>query len=124
MRGTERSPGLVVLLSILTCGIYLIYWYVQTLSELNGTGHSPTGNSPLMDFLITLVTCGVYRIYVDYRMSKSILELQRERAVPPNDTATLVVLLDIFLLGFVAPGVLQSELNKIWLQSAGDAAGR
>jgi hypothetical protein len=119
VRGTVRSPGLVVLFAIITCGFYMIYWYFQTLGELNATGHIPTGNSPLLDFLIVVATCGVYSIYVDYRISKVLLELQEERGLPLNDTSPLVVLLDIFGLGVVGSAVHQNELNKIWGSATG-----
>jgi hypothetical protein len=119
MRGTVRSPGLVILFAIITCGFYMIYWYFQTLGELNTSGHIPTGNSPLLDFLIVIVTCGVYGIYVDYRISKVILELQQERRLPLSDTATLVVLLDVLGLGVVGSAVHQNELNKVWASENG-----
>ncbi len=122
-RGTVRSPGLVVLFAIITCGIYIIYWYFKTLGELRDAGHSPTGNPPMLDFLIALITCGIYGIFVDYRISKTLVELQTARGLPINDTAVLVILLDIFGLGVIGSAIQQSELNKIWssggpLQSA------
>ncbi len=35
---TNRSPILVLVLSLLTCGIYHIYWFVVTKNELNARG--------------------------------------------------------------------------------------
>jgi hypothetical protein len=35
---TQRSPVTVVLLTIVTCGIYGIWWFVQTKEELNARG--------------------------------------------------------------------------------------
>jgi len=41
-----------------------------------------------------------------------------------NDTATLVVVLDILGLGVVGSAVHQSELNRIWEARRGPDAGR
>ena len=112
--GTIRSPGLVLLFSIITCGIYHVYWYFATLYEMRAAGHSPTGNSPWLDFLIAVVTLGIYGLYVDYRIGKEILELQAQRHLRENDTAVLAVVLDLFGLGVVASALQQNELNRIW----------
>lgn len=124
VRGTVRSPGLVVVFSIITCGFYLIYWYFQTLGEMTEAGQNPTGNSALLDFSIVLVTCGIYGIYVDYRISKTLVEMQEAAGLRLNDTATLVVVLDILGLGVVGSAVHQSELNRIWEARRGPDAGR
>jgi hypothetical protein len=112
--GKERSPALVLLFSIITCGIYHVYWYFAVLYEMRDAGHSPTGNSPWLDFLIAVVTLGLYGFYVDYRIGKEILELQAERGLRENDTSVMAVVLDIFGLGVVASALQQSELNRVW----------
>ena len=40
MKITQRSPVAVVILSIVTFGIYALYWIVSTKRELNGLGAS------------------------------------------------------------------------------------
>jgi hypothetical protein len=118
MSGSVRSPGLLILFSILTCGIYLIYWYFQTYGDLQRNGQPPTGHSAGIDFLLVIITLGIYGIFVDYRISKSLVELQRAAMLPINDTATVVIVLDVFGLGVIGSAVHQSELNRVW------AAGR
>jgi hypothetical protein len=115
---SPRSPGLVILLSIVTCGIYHIYWYFATLGELRDAGHSPTGNAPWVDFLIAVITLGLYGLYVDYRLGKEIVEMQAQRGLRENDTSLLALLLDLLGLGVVASGLQQNELNRIWQASA------
>jgi len=36
----QRSPIIVVLLSLVTCGFYALYWYVQTKGEMVQRGAS------------------------------------------------------------------------------------
>src|SRR4051794_38191507 len=105
-----RSPGIVILLSIVTCGIYHVYWYFATLREMRDANHSPTGNAPWVDFLIALITLGLYGLYVDYRIGKEIVEMQAERGLRENDTSLLAIVLDLLGLGVVATALQQTEL--------------
>jgi uncharacterized protein DUF4234 len=120
--GKDRSPALVLLLSVVTCGIYHVYWYFATLYEMRDAGHSPTGNSPWLDFLFAVVSFGLYGFYVDYRIGKAIIDLQAERGLRENDTSIIAVILDIVGLGVVASTLQQSELNRVWGSRAADAA--
>src|SRR5260370_27882633 len=90
--GKERSPALVLLFSIVTCGIYHVYWYFAVLYEMRDAGHSPTGNSPWLDFLLAVVTFGLYGLYVDYRLRKEILELAAECGLRGHDTSFIALL--------------------------------
>jgi|SRR5581483_5293557 len=112
--GKVRSPAWVLVLSIITCGIYHVYWYFATLYEMRDAGHSPTGNSPWLDFLLAVVTFGLYGFYVDYRIGKEIVDMQAARGLRENDTSIMAVVLDIFGLGVVASALQQSELNRVW----------
>ncbi len=116
--GTVRSPAWVLVLSIITCGIYHVYWYFATLGEMRDAGHSPTGNSPWLDFLLAIVTLGLYGFYVDYRIGKQIVDMQAALGLRENDTAIIAVVLDIVGLGVVASALQQSELNRVWERSA------
>ncbi|MFN8522075.1 MAG: DUF4234 domain-containing protein [Chloroflexota bacterium] len=120
MRGTVRSPGMVVLLVIVTCGIYAIVWFFRTLNEMREAGYGPTANTPLTDFLVIIATCGLYALFMDYRISKSIVEMQEALGLPPHDTSTLCVILDVLGLRIVTIALHQNELNKVWSAVAAD----
>lgn len=63
----ERSIFMAIVLTILTCGIYSIYWMIKINDEsLSITNEK--GPSGLVVFLLTLVTCGVYGYYWAYKM--------------------------------------------------------
>lgn len=120
MRGTERSPGLVVLFSLITCGIYLLFWYISVLSEMREAGHSPTGNTPGLDILFMILSCGIYGLYVDYRISKEIAAMQHERGLLVDDTSVVVLILDLCGLGVIGSALQQTNLNRIWQTGAGN----
>lgn len=75
-RRPGRSVALAIILSIITCGIYGIYWFVvltDEINELTGEG-SPSG---VVSFLLSLVTCGIYGIYWAYVMGRKVARLNR-----------------------------------------------
>ncbi len=75
-RRPPRSVALAIILSIITCGIYGIYWFVvltDEINELTGEG-SPSG---VVSFLLSLITCGIYGIYWAYVMGRKVARLNR-----------------------------------------------
>jgi hypothetical protein len=115
--GQKREPGMVILYTFLTCGIYGIWWLVTYAGEVKGALGRHDLN-PGMDLLIGIVTCGIWStISFWYKYPKLIPELQQRVGLPPTDISTMTLVLGIFF----APAsmyIIQTELNKIW-----DAAG-
>ena len=60
---TKRSIGVAILLSIVTCGIYGIYWMVVVTDDTNKAINDPNGTSGGIAVLLSIVTCGIYGIY-------------------------------------------------------------
>ena len=127
----RRDPALVLLASLFSCGLYLVYWYFQTYDTLKDLGgQTPTGNDFWLDFALHLVTCGLYGVWVDYKISQQLYELQRSSSTPqPNDTSTIAVVFDLFgyvtfyFANFVSSAIHQDQLNKL-LDHLGDAGAR
>ena len=116
--GEKREPGLVILFTFLTCGIYALWWYHAYATEVKNALNRQD-LSPGRDLLLMFVTCGIWGIIAFYySYPKLFLDLQRRVGLPPNDISTMTVLLGI-LFAPVSIYIIQSELNKIW-----DAAGR
>lgn len=62
----RRSVALAIVLSIITCGIYSIYWFVVLNDEINDLTGDTTAPSGLVAFLLSLITCGIYGLYWAY----------------------------------------------------------
>ncbi len=93
---TERSPIMVFVFSVVTLGIYSVYWYSCVYTEWkNLTGETPTGNEFGMDLIFSIVTCGIWAIYVDYRISQELASFRTARGLPPKDTTLVVLILDL-----------------------------
>ena len=117
--GEKREPGLVILFTFLTCGIYGIWWYHTYATEIKNALNRQDLN-PTTDLLLTFVTCGIWGIIAFYyNYPKLFVDMQRRVGLPPNDISTTTVLLGI-LFAPVSIYMIQSELNRIWSAAGGN----
>ena len=108
---TERSPVTVVLLGLVTCGIYWIIWGYQTTEEIRlATGDETI--KPGRDVLLCFVTCGVWLMYTHYRNAKKVFELGQQLGLTRKDQSQTVVLVDLFAMP-ITPALLQAEYNHV-----------
>ncbi len=111
----ERNIALCIVLSIITCGIYGIYWFISLTDDAvrisNGKEYNTSG---IVAFLLTLVTCGIYGIYWYYQMGKSIYSAQQDKGLNATDNSILYLVLGILGLGIVSYALIQNELNKLY----------
>lgn len=113
----ERSGGMVVLLTIVTCGIYKLFWLYRTTDELRAaTGD--TSLNPGIDVLLTVVTCGLWGVFVEFRNVQKIHAVLASRDPGRKDQSQTVLIL--FLASFivlvtwlVASYVVQEEFNAL-----------
>lgn len=108
----QRSIGLAILFTILTCGIYGIYWFIVLTDEAN-TLSGEQGTSGGMAFLLGLVTCGIYTIYWNYKMGRTMEQAQRRAGVPATDNSILFLILAIFGFQIISYCIIQSDINKL-----------
>ena len=109
----RRDIVMCVILSIITCGIYGIYWFICMVDDLNALVGDPTAPSGVKVFLLSLVTCSIYMIYWMYKAGEKINYLKSRSGYPvSSDTAILYMVLCLFGFGIVVYCLLQSELNK------------
>lgn len=109
----ERSIATSVILSIITCGIYAIYWFIVMTDDAkvaaNDTGMASGG----VAFLLTLVTCGIYGIYWAYKMGELVAQAQNDRGMMVKNNSVVYLVLEILGLGLIVYILVQSDLNSI-----------
>ena len=108
-----RSIATCIILSFLTCGIYVYYWLYCITEETNRFSNEPNPTSGGMTILLGLVTCGIYFVYWYYKRGELIDNYYVSRGYPPQSNAVLYLILSLVGLGLVSMALMQSELNKI-----------
>ena len=111
-RVEKRDVVVAIILSIVTCGIYGIYWFVKITDDC-GKASGDNSMSGGVSFLLNLVTCGIYGIYWSYQMGKRIQTAQEKRNMPTTDNSALYLILYVLQLSFINWILIQSELNKM-----------
>lgn len=108
---SERNIGVAIILSLITCGIYGIYWFIALTDEANKVSGN-TAPSGGVAFLLSLVTCGLYSIYWSYKMGEKLNQAGKMHGKDIQNNAVLYLVLSIFGLGLVNYCLIQSDLNK------------
>jgi type II secretory pathway pseudopilin PulG len=106
--GTKRSIGMVFLLSVLTLGIYQIYWYYITskaVKEFTKEDYSP-GLRTLVLFVPIL------SLFVLYYLVEDVSRLQEKADIKSPISPILILLLAMFTGGLIYPAVAQDAFNK------------
>lgn len=106
----ERNIALCIILSIVTCGIYAVYWFV-TLTDDTNTISGDTKTSGVMALVLTLVTCGIYGLYWAYKCGEKIDSAHQSRGEAASNGGVLYLILYIFG-GIIAYALIQNEVNK------------
>ena len=108
------SIGMGIFLTILTCGIYSLFWQARQFRVLNAwLGRREYSFWAWLG--LCFITCGIYAVYSEYQMANSILEIQRKREWPANPSlATICVAVSIIGIPIASMAIQQEEINKFY----------
>ena len=67
---TPRNIAVAVILSLVTCGLYGIYWMIKMNDEINTLAGEPNATSGVMVFVLSIVTCGIYSFFWIFKMGE------------------------------------------------------
>lgn len=109
----ERNIVTAIVLSIVTCGIYGLYWFICLTEDTNKLSGDPNATSGGMALVLTIVTCGIYGLYWMYKRGEILDNYNIQRGLPQSSNAILYLILSIFGLQIVSYCLMQNELNKI-----------
>lgn len=103
----HRNPLVVFILSMITCGIYYLYWLVKTKGEMNRKGEKiPTA------FILLIPIIG--SIWWYWKYSKGVARITQ------GEVNGAVAFLLLFLLSYIGAAIVQDSFNAI---TEGVAAG-
>ena len=105
----RRSIALAVILTIVTFGIYGIYWMIRINDEVNQLANEPEATSGGLVFLFTLITCGIYGFYWLYKMGERCDAITGEW----NSSRPILYLI-LGLIGFsiISYALIQDSINR------------
>lgn len=108
----ERNIVVQILLSIITCGIYGIYWFI-TLTDDVAEANSNPDFSGVKALVFTLITCGIYGIYWNYKIGKEMYEANQKHGIATSDNSILYLVLALFGFSIITYCLVQNELNTL-----------
>lgn len=101
----HRSLGIMVVLTIITFGLYFLYWTVSFQMELKQKTNEGFGG--LGHLIMILITFGIYYIYWNYKVGERLEKMGR-----PNN-GILYLILILLAVGWLNPFLMQSEANNV-----------
>ncbi len=106
--------GVGIILSIITCGIYSLFWQYKQMEVLNAW----LGRKEY-DFIVwlilSIVTCGIFALYYEYKMAKGINDVQEKLGQRVNqDLALICILLAVFGVFVASVAIQQYDINKFY----------
>lgn len=104
----KRSIALSIILSVITCGIYTIYWIVKLNDEINQLAGEQDATSGGMVILLSIVTCGIYSWYWLYKMGERCDKIKGVN----GSSGIIYIVLAIFALSIVDYCLIQDTINK------------
>jgi hypothetical protein len=110
----QRNIWIAILLSVITCGIYALYWMFVLTQDWNtvteAQGQKP-GTTPGLVVILSIVTCGLYSIYYWYYLSKRVARVRDRNGNALEDDTLLCVILSVLGLGVISAAIQQNNLN-------------
>ena len=104
----KRDIVKAIILSIVTCGIYGIIWFIALTNDMNKASGKANDTNGGTAFLLSIVTCGIYQYYWAYKLGE-------KRDIVANEKGSsniLYLVLTFFSLGIVVYCLAQDTLNK------------
>lgn len=102
-----RNIAVCIILSLVTCGIYTLYWVYkinEELKQMSGTDGTDGG----MVILFDIITCGIYAWYWMYKMGE---KADIVKGDPNGNSNVLYLVLSICGLGIVSIAFMQDCIN-------------
>ena len=111
MKEVVNEPIKVILLSLVTCGIYGIIWFFQVTGALSRE-LPEEGINPGMIIVLSIVTCGIYSLVWYYKMGEWLQKAGQKNGKNIENEGTLLLLLGIFFSP-AAIYIIQERINQI-----------
>ena len=109
----KRNVALCVIFSIVTFGIYGLFWMAQINNCVNELADPPKRTGGGVAVLLTIVTLGIYGFYWAYKMGGLLDAALAKRSMPTQNRNVMYLILAVIQLGFVGWILMQSTINSM-----------
>lgn len=109
----KRSVAAAIVLSIITCGLYSIYWMIVLNDDTNRLCNKTGDMSGGMVFLLTLITCGIYGYIWCYLIGEKLDRYAEITGEARQSRGLIYLVLSLFGFGIVSYALMQDSLNKL-----------
>jgi hypothetical protein len=102
-----------IILSIVTCGLYNVYWNYREFQAMNAL----LGREEYRFWywlILTIITCGLFHVYYEYKMGSDLYRILKIKGHDANPNLPFIGLgLSCFGLTIVADAIYQHEINRL-----------
>lgn len=105
----RRSVAAVVILSIVTCGIYMLYWSYVTICALDEEGGA-SNMSPMLQFVLMFFYVG--SILFGINANANLNAIRERKGLPKRDNQVAWILLGLFI-PIILFALVQNEINQL-----------
>ena len=107
----KNDPIVVLILGVVTCGLYLIYWNIKTAEVLNAVAEREILSQPIAVFSGCCTPVHLYYYYI--AATDGLPKVYDRVGEPQKDQTVLLMVLGLFF-PMVAAMVVQGEINKLY----------
>ncbi len=113
LRARDVVPRVV--LTIVTCGIFGLYWIYTLTRDIHELSGKPQTGSPIQAVIFSVLTCGLYFLYWVYKISGELVETRREMGLALDPVEKSMYAIVIVIMTFMATGfsILESVVDTI-----------
>ena len=113
----RRGVAACVIFTLLTCGIYGLYWMYKIAEGFHVTQtQERVDTSPGITILLYIVTGGIYGWYCYYKWGRASTEIAARFGRTDGDKGIMYLLLAIFGFSIICDALIQSDFNN-WLDA-------
>jgi len=105
------DPIVVLLLSFITCGLYLIYWNIKVSEVVNAVSNREVVSTPIAVFAGCCLPVNLYFYYVLGK--EGLPNVYRRTGELNKDQSTLLIILGLFF-PFAAAMIVQGDINRLY----------
>lgn len=109
----QRNIATCIIFSIITCGIYGLYWLVKLNDETNILVEEQNPTSGGMVLLLMIITCNIYGLYWMYKQGEKLDTAKTAKGMPSSNSGILYIILSFIGLGIVSYALMQNEINNL-----------